>query len=253
MAKRHLVIPDPHAIPGQSNRRAEWIGKLIVDTKPDTVVCLGDVCDFPSLCSYDKGRKSFQGRTYKADIDAHNDFQERLWGTVRRAKKRLPLRVTLIGNHEQRITRAIDLQPELEGTISYDDLELHRFYDIVVPYKGSTPGTVELDGITYAHFLVSGVSGRPISGEHLAYSLLAKHHASCVVGHNHTLDYCIRTTVGGRRIQALCAGVCQEHFSDFAGEAQKLWWKGVCLLDNVEGGTFDLTTVSLDKLRKEYA
>lgn len=253
MGNRHLVIPDPHAMPGTSNRRAEWVGKLIHDLRPDTVVQLGDLFDFPSLCSYDKGKKSFQGRTYAADVAAGTDFQERMWHTCRRSKKRLPLRVSLIGNHEQRITRAIELQPELEGTISYEDLELDYFSDCVVPYAGSTPGTIELDGVTYAHFLVSGVSGRPISGEHLAYSLLAKQHASCVVGHNHTFDYCIRTTVNGRRIQGVCAGVFQEHTSNFAGESQKLWWPGVVVLDNVENGCFDLRQISMDQLKKEYA
>jgi hypothetical protein len=216
-------------------------------------VSLGDVCDFPSLCSYDKGRKSFQGRTYKADIDAHADFQDRLWSTVKNTKKRLPHRVTLIGNHEQRITRAIEVQPELEGTISYEDLELDHFYDDVVPYEGSTPGTINIDGVTYAHYLVSGVSGRAISGEHLAYSLLAKQHASVVVGHNHTFDYCIRTVVDGRRIQAVCAGVFQEHVAAFAGEAQKLWWPGIVVLDNVEDGTFDLRQISMAQLKKEYS
>lgn len=228
------------------------MGKLIADVKPDIVINLGDTADMPSLCSYDRGKKSFQGRTYSADIAAHNDFQERLWAPVKATKKRLPLRVTLIGNHEQRIERAIELQPELDGVISYDDLELDRFYDHVVPYSGSTPGTIELDGICYAHYLVSGVSGRPISGEHLAYSLLAKQHASCVVGHNHTLDYCIRTRVDGRRIQALCAGVYQEHGSNYAGEAQKLWWPGVCILNNVEDGCYDLQTISLQALKEEY-
>lgn len=253
MSNIHLVVPDPHAKPNTCNKRAEWIGALIRDIKPDTVVCLGDMCDFPSLCSYDKGTKAFQGRTYAADISAHLDFQDRLWSTVRAAKKRMPLRVALHGNHEHRISRAISIQPELEGTISYEDLELDHFYDVVVPYQGSTPGVVDLDGISYAHYLVSGVSGRPISGEHLAYSLLSKQHASCVVGHNHTLDYCIRSRVDGRRIQALCAGVCHDHYEDFAGEAQKLWWKGVCILRQVEDGCYDLETVSLDRLRREYA
>lgn len=253
MSNTHLVIPDPHATPGTSNRRAEWIGRAIRDIRPDTVVQLGDLFDFPSLSSYDKGKKSFQGRTYKADVEAGLDFMDRLWSTVRSGKKKLPLRVALIGNHEQRISRAIDIQPELEGTICYEDLELDHFHDIVVPYQGATPGVIDLDGVSYAHYLVSGVSGRPISGEHLAYSLLAKQHASCVVGHNHTFDYCIRSTVSGRRIQAVCAGVCQEHYADFAGEAQKLWWKGIVVLRKVEAGNFDLQQISLDQLRKEYA
>lgn len=253
MGSRHFIIPDLHVKPGTSNRRANWIGRAIVDLKPDVVVQLGDAADMESLSSYDKGTKAFQGRSYRSDIEAHADFQDRLWSTVRASKKRLPHRVILEGNHEHRIKRAINLQPELEGTISYDDLQLDHWYDHVVPYEGATPGSVVLDGVWYAHFLVSGVSGRPISGEHLAYSLLAKHHASCVVGHNHTLDYCVRTRVDGGRIQALCAGCCQEHMADFAGEAQKLWWKGIIVLDNVEEGRFDLRTITLDSLKKEYA
>lgn len=252
MGRRHLIIPDPHSKPGESNERAEWVGKAILDIKPDTVIQLGDAADMESLCSYDKGTKAFQGRSYRADIESHSDFQDRLWSTVKAAKKRLPLRVALEGNHEHRISRAINMQPELEGAISFEDLELDHFYDRVVRYEGSTPGIVELDGVSYAHYLVSGVSGRPISGEHLAYSLLAKHYASCVVGHNHTLDYCIRTRVDGRRIQAICAGAFLEHKASFAGEAQKLWWNGIVVLDQVEDGVFDPRFISLDQLKKEY-
>lgn len=248
----HFVIPDLHVRPGDNQRRADWIGRAICETKPDTVVCLGDAADMESLCSYDKGTKAFQGRSHRADIDSHLSFQDRLWGIVKAQKKRLPLRVILEGNHEHRIKRAINVQPELEGAISFEDLELDRFYDIVVPYQGSTPGIVELDGISYGHYLVSGVSGRPISGEHLAYSLLSKHHSSVVVGHNHTLDYCIRTRVDGRRIQALCAGVCQEHVSEFAGESQKLWWNGVVVLKEVHDGGYDPEFISLEQLKKRY-
>ena len=88
MSKTIIVIPDSHAKPGVSNRRAEWLGKLIVDIKPDIVVDMGDTADMESLCSYDRGHKSFQGRTYAKDIEAHNDFQDRLWSTVRKAKRK---------------------------------------------------------------------------------------------------------------------------------------------------------------------
>jgi hypothetical protein len=249
---KHLVIPDPHACPGKSNRRAEWIGRLILDIKPDTVVVLGDSADMPSLCSYDRGKKSFIGRTYKKDIDAHGDFQERLWDTCRKGKKRLPRRVTLIGNHEQRIERAIEVQPELEGIIGYNDLQLAHFYDDVVHYEGATPGSIEIDGVTYAHYLVSGISGRPLSGEHHAHAILSKKHSSCVVGHSHLLDYCVRTRQDGRKIMGLVAGCYQEHESSYAGSANKLWWRGVCVLDDVEKGTYNLKTISLEKLRKTY-
>lgn len=249
----HLVVPDIHATPGQTNRRAEWLGELINDIRPTTVVVLGDCADMPSLCSYDRGKKSFQGRTYKADIDSHLDFQDRLWSTVRKAKRKMPRRVCLIGNHEQRIDRAIETQPELEGVISYGDLGLSNWYGDVVHYNGATPGSIEIDGISYSHYLVAGVSGRPISGEHHAYSLLAKKFSSCVVGHSHTLDYCVRTRQDGKKIMGLVAGVFQEHNSSYAGESGKLWWRGVCLLKGVDNGTYDPEFISLARMKKAYA
>lgn len=250
--RTHVVIPDPHAHPDYSNNRAVWAGELIKDVKPDVVVVLGDTCDFPSLCSYDRGTKSFQGRTYTRDIQAHKDFQEKLWSTVRKGKKKLPLRCTLVGNHEYRITRAIEVQPELEGVISYDDLQLDKYYDIVVPYSGSSPGTCSIDGVTYAHYLVSGVANRPISGERLAATLLAKHHTSCVVGHNHTFDYAVRSRADGSKIMGLCAGVFQDYDSHYAGEANKLHSRGLAILHNVDDGQFDLEWVSMQRLKQDY-
>jgi predicted MPP superfamily phosphohydrolase len=114
-----LVIPDAHAHYQHHNKRAEWLGELIADVKPDVVINIGDAWDMPSLSSYDRGRKSFQGRTYRADIDAGLDFQDRLWSRVKRRKKKRPLSVFCVGNHEQRIARAVDLQPELDGAVAY--------------------------------------------------------------------------------------------------------------------------------------
>lgn len=250
--KTHIFLTDCHALPGVSNERASWASKFIAELKPDVVVVGGDTADMSSLCSYDRGKKEFQGRTYQADIDAHNDFQERLWHDVKKAKKRLPTRITLIGNHEQRIERAISIQPELEGAISYDDLELDRHYNVVVPYNGSTPGGIDIDGIYYAHYLVSGIGGRPISGEHHAASLLTKKFTSCTVGHSHTADYCIKTQANGKKIMGLVGGCFHEHFAAFAGEGNKLFWKGITVMRNVDKGQYDVQFVSIDSLRKEY-
>jgi hypothetical protein len=249
----HVVIYDPHAHYKHSNVRAEWAGKLIADVKPDVVIVGGDVADMPSLSGYDKGKKSFQGRTYRADIDSHNDFQDRLWSTVRRNKRKLPRRVALIGNHEQRIERAIEVQPELDGTVSYSDLQLDRWYGDVVYYSGNTPGVIDIDGVHYAHYFVSGVMGRPVGGEHPAYSLLTKKYTSCTQGHSHVYDHCFRTRADGRKIYGLVAGVFTDYTCDWAGgEINDLWWQGMFIKRNVEKGSYDLEAVSMDRLKREY-
>ena len=253
MSRTHLVIPDAHAHPQFGNERADWLGKLIADIKPDVVVNLGDNADMPSLASYDKGKRAFQGRTYRADIDAHLDFQKRMWAPIRKLRKKLPYAVFLEGNHEQRIERAIDASPELEGSISFDDLEVRQYYDSIIRYRGGTPGIVELDGVHYAHYFVSGIMGRPIGGEHPAYSLLTKEFVSCTCGHIHVLDFSERTSADGRKIYGLVGGVFQDYEAPWAGEVNKLWWRGVILKRNVEDGQYDLQFISMDSLKKEYS
>jgi hypothetical protein len=253
MNRSHLIIPDAHAHPDFNNDRFSWLSSLIRDLKPDVVINLGDGADMPSLCSYDKGKGSFVGRTYRKDIDAFLDSQDRLWSPLKRSKKKLPESVYLIGNHEERIGRALNAQPELQGTISYEDLELSRWYDQVVPYDGGTPGVIDVDGVHYAHYFVSGVMGRAIGGEHPGYSLVTKRLCSSTCGHVHTLDFCSRTNGFGRKTLGLVAGVYQDYRASWAGGANDLWWRGVIFKRNVEDGCYDPQFISLDQIKKEYS
>lgn len=248
----HLVIPDTHSHFQHHNKRAEWLGKLINDLKPDVVIHLGDSADMPSLSGFDKGTRAAIGRTYRADIDAHLDFNYRLWDTVKSTKRKLPRRIILEGNHEHRIHKAINLQPELEGAISPNDLRMLDFYDEYIEYNGRSPGVVDVDGVSYAHFFISGVMGKPIGGTHAAYSILQKGHGSATAGDLHLLSYETQTGIGGKRIQGLVAGCYQDYDADWAGEANRLWWRGVIFKDNVSNGTYDPRFISLESLKKEY-
>ncbi len=53
--KNMLIIPDPHASPDYDNERFSALGEFILSTKPQYIVCLGDMADMSSLSSYDKG------------------------------------------------------------------------------------------------------------------------------------------------------------------------------------------------------
>lgn len=252
MSKTHLVLPDQHAHPDYTNERADWLGRFIKEVKPDVVINIGDAADMPSLSSYDRGKRSFYGRSYRKDIDSHLEFQDRLWGPMKRSKKKMPLRIIHEGNHEERIERALDLSPELSGTISFADLDFDNYYDIVIRYDGLNPGINTLDGISYAHYFVSGVKGLAVSGEHPGYSLITKEFVSCTQGHTHTLDFATRVSATGNRLCGLVCGVYQDYRSSWAGQANDLWWSGVILKKNVSAGSYDPQFISLDALRKEY-
>lgn len=252
--KTHLVYGDTHAHPQYHNKRADLISKLIQDVKPDVVVNIGDNADMASLSSYDKGLRHFYGKSYKADIEAHLEFDERVWEPIKRLKKRMPYRVFCIGNHEQRIEKCLDRSPELAGAVTLKDLDLERWYDRVVPYEGyGSPGVITIDGVRYAHYVVAGVSGRPLASLHQGYQLVQKRHHSTTVGHQHVFSYNRQATeADGRTMNGLCIPCMVDYPVDWAGTVTDLWDRGVVVKHNVEDGNYDLEYVSLERLEKEY-
>ena len=259
MSRTHLVIGDPHASPHHNNNRFELLGRLIVDRQPDVIVNIGDMADMPSLSSYDRGRKSFEGRRYKHDIASVINAQQCLFKPLQdynnkqkenKHRQYKPELYLTIGNHENRIDRATEAQAELEGVISLADLKYEEFGWQVIPFLEP----IIIDGIAYVHYFTSGVMGRPIGGEHPATSLLTKMFMSCVQGHSHLRDYSERTNAEGKKIQALIAGcfLDEDQHENYAREANKMWWKGVVLLHEVENGQFEPEFINIKQLRKRY-
>ena len=72
----------------------------------------------------------------------------------------------------------------LEGIISMEDLEYEKFGWSVYPFLDR----IDIDGIVYSHYFISGVLGKAIGGENPAASILNKQHMSCTSGHTHTYD-----------------------------------------------------------------
>ena len=144
------VIPDTQVKPDVPLDHLLYAGRYIASKKPDVVVMIGDWWDMESLCSYDKGKKSFEGRRYKKDIehvhDALEQFNKGLNG-------RRPRKIMLLGNHEDRIDRTVDEIPELEGTISTDDFQFKKYGWEVHEYQ--IP--VVVDGVYYCHNFPTGV------------------------------------------------------------------------------------------------
>jgi hypothetical protein len=251
---KHIYIPDCQIRPGDNVKFLERIGRYIVEKAPDVVVCGGDFADMPSLSSYDVGKKSFEGRRYKADIEATHRGMEALLLPLqtynerqrKNGKKQYKPRLVLtLGNHEDRISRAVNNDPKLDGTIGLDDLkyneygwEVHPFLDVVI-----------IDGVAYSHYLTSGTMGRPIT---TANALLSKKHMSCVVGHQQGLQIGTAHRADGARLTGIIAGSCYEHNEDYMGPQGNKHWRGFLVLHEVHEGQFDLMPVSLEYLNRKY-
>ena len=247
---KHFVLPDVQAKPGQDFSFLRKIGEYLVEKQPEKIICLGDFADMPSLSSYDVGKKTFEGRRYTKDIDAATEAMatllEPLWDYNARAKKnkdkqyRPEMHLTL-GNHEQRIDRAINSDAKLEGLISYDDLpyedcgwKVYPFLDVVV-----------IDGIAYSHYFVSGLMGRPATS---ANAQLNKTHMSCISGHQQGLQIATGKTGDGKLIHSIIAGSCYEHNEDYLGRQGNNHWRGALMLNDVNDGDFDIMPLRISYL-----
>jgi len=253
---RIMVIGDSHCKPGVSNARYTWLGRMALDYEPDVIVDMGDWNSMDSLCSYDKGKKEFEGRRYKHDIacgiDAREKFQEPIDDHNKRLKvdvRYTPRKVSLIGNHEVRIVKATMYTPELDGVISLDDLRLEEFgwerHDFLE--------LVEIGGVLFSHYLKNkGAAPTAVSGKYHAAKMLAMVHKSICVAHSHNENYAIDNLHDGTKIIGLVAGCYFEHHEDYAGQDNKGWWRGINILNNVKKGNFDLEQVSIAEIKRRY-
>lgn len=250
---KHLFIPDVQAKPGVDFTYLTKLGKFIVHKKPDVIVCIGDFADMPSLSSYDKGKKSFEGRRYKQDIAAAKKAMDALLGPLRaynkprreqHKKMYKPRMVLTLGNHEDRISRVGEYQPELDGVVGFHDLP-YQDWEVIDFLK-----PIEIDGIMYVHFLANPMSGKPYCGN--AMNQLIKVGKSFVCGHKQTFDIATRFILGGQQQWGLICGACYEHFEDYKGHQGNDHFRGVVMLHDVHNGNFNPMVVSLDYLNKRY-
>jgi len=251
-----LVIPDSHAHPDYHNKRFDWMGRLILDRRPEIVVDIGDSADMASLCHYDKGTVRAEGRRYMADLDAYFNAQRKLWRPIntyntqrRKNKKSLykPLRVKCIGNHEQRIINAGIADPALHGHMTMEDLRDDRYYDEVYPFM--EPYIVE--DIAFQHYFSSGVMGKPVGGIHPAATLVRKNHMSCVCGHSHMRDYHETIKPNGQRVFGLVVGCYVDYDPDWTKEFNR-WWSGAVILHDVKEGSCEPEFISIENMKRMY-
>lgn len=254
--RKHLVIPDCQVKPGVDVSHMDWVGRYIADKQPDVIVCIGDFADLPSLSSYDRGKKSAEGRTYAEDVQSVHRAMKRLLAPIhalnkdRKRRRKAPYKprmVMTLGNHEDRIRRAIEDDSRLFGTMSLKDLryeeagwEVHPFLEVV-----------NVDGICYSHYFTSGVMGRPVT---TARALVKAKHSSCVMGHVQTTDvYMGDTRADGKAIVGLFVGTCYLHSEEYLGFQGNNCRRQVVMLHEVDEGACDPMFVSLDYLKRRYA
>ena len=249
-----LVIPDCQVKEGVPLEHLTWAGKAIVDYKPDVVVNLGDFADMPSLSSHDiKGSKYFEGLRYKKDIEAAKEAMKLLLAPLREAQKAQkeskhkvykPRMVMTLGNHENRIDRAVNNNPTLEGLISTKDLDYEKDWEV---HGFLHP--VFINGVGFNHYWPVGAMGRPAASP---AAIISKLHMSCVAGHQQGRSVAYGKRADGKAICAIIAGSYYQHDESYMDKLSNRHWRGLVVLNEVEDGCFDEMMLSIEYLEKKY-
>ena len=245
--RKHFIIGDCQTKDGVRLDHLEWAGKYAAEKTPDVIVCIGDFADMPSLSSYDKGKRAFEGRRYGKDIAAAHRGMKLLRTPIDTEMKKTgwkPKFILTLGNHEDRINRATNDDPKLEGLIGIGDLPYSGW--TVYPYLQQ----VVVDGVAYCHYFTSGVLGRPVTS---ARALNSKKHMSCVMGHVQRKEIDIQYTGAGKRITSIFAGSYYQHKEDYLGPQGNQHWHGCWMLHQVKDGQFDEMPISLSYLKSRYS
>ena len=251
---RILCIPDTQVREGVPMEHLSWAGQAIVDYKPDVVVHLGDHADMPSLSTHDvKGSKYFEGLRYKKDIEVAKEGMKMLLAPLKdlQAKQKKnkekvykPRKVLLLGNHENRIDRAINNNPTLEGLISTKDLEYEKDWE-VSPFLHP----VFINGVGFNHYWPVGAMGRPAGS---ASAIVSKLHMSCVAGHQQGKQVAYGKRADGKPICAIIAGSYYLHDESYMDQLSNRHWRGLLILNEVNDGHFDELFLSIEYLGKRY-
>ena len=251
---RILVIPDCQVKPGVCTDHLEWAGKAICDYRPDVVVNIGDFADMPSLSTHDKaGSKYFEGKRYLEDVEAAKEGMKKLLAPLKalqlsqkqqKHKVYRPRMVLTLGNHEARINRAVNNNPQLEGLLSVKDLQYERDWE-VFPFLHP----VFISGVGFNHYWPTGAMGRPASS---ASVIVSKLHQSCVAGHQQGRQVAYGKRADGTPICCIIAGSFYLHNEDYMDDLSNKHWRGLVVLNEVKDGAFDEMFLSIEYLKRKY-
>lgn len=209
----------------------------------------------PSLSTYDApGSKEAQGRNVLSDVEAGNEAFERLIYPMQKERMRLvnnhraqwrPRCEFLFGNHEDRISRTIAVDPRLDKLLTLDNLKTPGFT------RNDFLKIVTIDDIRYCHYFPNPLSGRPIGGtitnrlNHIGGSFVQGHQQGFLYGSKQYPDHVAHGLVCGR--------FYARHETYRPPDVQNVEWNGIVVLNEVRNkGDYDVMPLSFNYLRDKF-
>ena len=212
--RKVVIIPDIHA-PYEDYRALQGVFKYIKDYKPDKVVLLGDVIDFYQLSKFDKNPNRITG--LQDEIDAAR------WelGELRKVHKG---QITYLeGNHEHRLYRYLNANPEISSLRSINKVEsILGLKDFNINYKHHE----QIAGVLFKHGnVVRKHSSYTAKGE------FDNEGTSGVSGHTHRIGAHYVTNRSGQHAWFEMGHLCSEKAAEYMEGKVPNWQKGFGVME----------------------
>jgi predicted phosphodiesterase len=229
--KHWLVLADSH-YPYQNQSVMRAIFEFALDYQPDGILHLGDMGDFDSITSHNNGKPRL--KEGKRLVDSVNSFKQGLdlWRDFKCKK------VITFGNHENRLERYYDVNPELEGIFDLHAICKERGWESLpmnIPYM--------LGKLNCEHGLYHNL--------HHAKKHIEMCGVSVLYGHLHTNQVFHKSTrhseISGTALGATC-----DLNPDYMQNRPKGWCHNVATVSVFPDGTFNLTVIDIIDGRFTY-
>lgn len=243
------AIGDFHDCPGQDKSRIKWIARYIAETNPDLVVQIGDFADWNSLSRHEK-----PGTIGYADKPAFVDdleSAEEVLSIYRQILKDGPPSHITYGNHEERLERWDNDQPESKG-LSFADRRdvLFKNYGWKTYAYGQW---LFIGGVGFVH-VPHNLMGREYGGK--TVNTIANDAVfSIVFGHSHRKAEVSVPKIGpARSVEILNLGTAmpQGLVKYYAGKSMTGWAYGIWQLDIRDGHIVGHSYISMADMESRY-
>ena len=244
---RVIVIGDAHdspAIPDQS--RFKRIGQYVRKIKPDCVIQIGDLATLDSL-SYHTPNASYDGKfkpTFEQDMSSLGRALELL--DCGGAEKHITL-----GNHEQRLFKYEQNNPEVFGQLPFNLLRLLDRSQ----WTYSQFGQVHfIGGVGFVHVPLNRM-GKPYGGKTAEQQIANDCLHDLVCGHSHVDRKHKASKIGNNReVQIINVGCAlpEGYIEPYALHSSTGWSYGIADMTIQHGCVRDYNFVSMARLNELY-
>lgn len=251
---RVLAIGDLHNCPRHPHRLEilTWIARYASQERFDHIVQVGDWSTWDSCSAHEKNdtQKGKLKPSIRQDMDnplaSHQAFRA---GMAKGYKPRLSF---LQGNHEYRVERFENANPEAYGTFTRErDQIFTQFGWMIRPYGE----LFYIDGVAFTHHPTNG-AGRAYGGKTGPQRAANDSTVPVVSGHTHRRQVHDSPKIGPAdsiSMVEIGCGMLWGEVESYAAHSNTGWWWGVCDMTIRSGSITDLNFVSMVTLQERFA